>query len=149
MPTPANELYKSNEARSACRFYVQLDGIEQAVFTEVSGLSVEVAVEEVEEGGLNDHVHRLPGRCKIGNLTLKRGLTKSNDFLKWLYNVANGKIELKHLSIILFNTDGSEAMRWDFINAYPIKWTGPQFKADDTAAAIETLELAHGGLSLK
>ena len=132
-------------ANPACRFYVEIGGDTQAVFTEVSGLGIEMAVEEVEEGGNNDFVHKLPGRCKFGNLTLKSGMTNSNVFLKWIFDVARGKIEKKHLSLILFNPEGRPLIRWEFTNAFPIKWTGPQFKADDTAVAIESIELAHEG----
>ena len=136
------------DGKTACRFYVQVEGVAQAVFTEVSGLALELSVEEVEEGGNNAFVHRLPGRCKVSNLTLKRGITKSNDFLKWSTKVAQGTIERKNLSVILYDLDGSEAMRWTFEQAYPVKWSGPQFKADDTSVAIETVEFAHEGLSI-
>jgi phage tail-like protein len=136
------------EAHPTCRFYVEIDGIPQAVFTELSGLALEIAVEEIEEGGINDFVHRLPGRCKGSNLTLKRGVVNSNEFLKWNLQVAQGKITRRNLSVIMYNLDGTELVRWDFINAYPIKWSGPQFKADDTSTAIETLELAHEGLRM-
>ena len=139
-----------DDALSACRFYVHidLDGAPQAVFAEASGLSIEVATEDVEEGGNNGFVHRLPGRCKVGNLVLKRGMTKSNEFLKWILDVAQGKITLRNLSVVVYNLDGSVSVSWDFLNAYPVKWTGPQLKADDRGTAIETLELAHDGFSL-
>jgi phage tail-like protein len=39
-------------------------------------------------------------------------------------------------------------MRWTFEQAYPVKWSGPQFKADDNAVAVETLELAHEGMKI-
>jgi phage tail-like protein len=136
------------DARAACRFYVQVDGVPKAVFSELSGLSMEVDVDEVEEGGNNTFIHRLPGRCKTGNLTLKRGLTNSNDFLKWSHDVVQGKINPKNLSVILYNVDGTEAMRWTFTNAIPVKWSGPHFRADDTAAAIESIELAHEGFEI-
>ncbi len=135
-------------AHTACRFYVTIEGIAQAVFTEVNGLTVEVATEDVEEGGRNDFVHRVPGRCKVSNVVLKRGLTKSNDFLKWHLDVAQGKVNPRSVSIIVYDVDGSESLRWNFINAYPVKWTGPQFRASDNGAAIESLELAHEGFSL-
>jgi phage tail-like protein len=136
------------QAHAGCRFYVAIDEIPQAVFAEASGLAVEMAVEEVEEGGNNGFVHRLPGRSKVSNLTLKRGITDSNEFLKWSLEVAQGKLTRRNLSVIVYNPDGTELMRWNYVNAYPVKWTGPQFKSDDTANAIETLELAHEGLSL-
>ena len=136
------------DGKPGCRFYVQVDGLTQAVFTEVSGLSMEMAVEDVEEGGMNGFVHKLPGRCKTTNLTLKRGLTNSNDFLKWSNEVSVGKINKKNISVILYNLDGTESMRWTFEKAYPVKWSGPQFKADDNAVAVETVELAHEGMKI-
>jgi phage tail-like protein len=134
------------DGKTACRFYVEVDNKKEAVFTEVSGLSMEMTLEDIEEGGNNEFVHRMPGRCKVGNLTLKRGMTVSNQFLQWSVKVSQGTIEKKHVSVVLYNIDGTEAMRWNFDNAYPVKWSGPQFKADDTAVAIETVELAHEGM---
>ena len=134
------------EPRPAHRFYVEVGGVHQAVFTEASGLSVETVVEDVEEGGLNEFVHRLPGRCKVGNLTLKRGMTASNDFLTWSLNVARGVIKRQNLSIVLYRTDGTEEMRWDLVDAMPVKWSGLQFKADDNTTAVETVEFCHRGL---
>jgi len=137
----------TKDAHPGSRFYVEIGGVTQAVFTEVSGLTVEMAVEDVEEGGNNDFVHRLPGRCKVGNLTLKRGLTNSGEFLKWNLEVAAKKnFSRKNITVIIYNPDGTEWTRWSFRNAYPVKWSGPQIKSDDTSCAIESLELAHEGL---
>lgn len=136
------------EAYASCRFYVQIEGIAQAVFSELSGLQLEMDVVEYEEGGNNGFVHRLPGRSKIGTLTLKRGITHSNELFKWCAEIAQGKINRRHLSIIMYDSAGNELVRWNFVKAYPIKWTGPSFAADGAAMAIEALELAHDGLIL-
>ena len=130
------------------RFYIEIDNKKQAVFTEVSGLQVEVVVQEYEEGGNNSFVHRLPGRTKVGNVTLKRGITQSNEFYKWQQEIASGKITRRSISVVLYDQKGASLIRWDFINAYPVKWVGPQFSADGHTVAIETLELAHDGLKL-
>jgi phage tail-like protein len=134
----------------ACRFYVQIatpqsgaGGAAQAVFNEVSGLQVEMQVTEYEEGGQNDFVHRLPGRLRVGNVTLKRGLTRSAEFLKWCM-----RPERRNLTISLFDVDGQPVTHWHFADAYPVKWSGPQFAADGTAVALETIELAHKGLTV-
>jgi phage tail-like protein len=137
------------EGQPAFRFYVEVDKEWQAVFTELSGLGIEMAIEDVEEGGNNEFVHRLPGRCKVGTLTLKRGITVSNEFCKWSMDVARGIVTRKHVSVVMYDALGNVAMQWDFDNAYPIKWSGPQFKADDTAVAIETVELAHEGMKVQ
>ena len=130
-----------------CRFYVEIGGRTQAVFTEISGLQVEMTTTDYEEGGNNGFVHRLPGRSKVGNLTLKRGLTSTNEFFKWYLDILRGKIEARNLTVLMYGPEGEkELLRWDFRNAYPVKWVGPQFVADGKVAAVETLELAHDGL---
>jgi phage tail-like protein len=136
------------DAHPSCRFYVEIEGKTKALFTEVSGLQVEIVTQEYEEGGNNGYVHRLPGRAKVGNLTLKRGMTRSNDFLKWLFDVANGIIKPCNVSLVMYDTSRDSFMRWDFIKAYPVKWSGPQFTSKSTEAAIETLEIAHQGMIL-
>lgn len=135
-----------HETYANCRFYVQIDQVPQAVFTEVSGLQIEMDVYEHEEGGNNGFVHNLPGRSKVGKLTLKRGMTPTNELFKWCLEVARGTINRRNLSVILYDTQGKEVLRWDFEKAYPVKWSGPQFAADGAAAAVETLEIAHEGL---
>jgi len=58
----------------------------------------------------------------------------------------NGKFERKSGFIILMDSEGNEKWRWSFERAYPVKWTGPDLKADSSAVAVETLELAHNGI---
>jgi phage tail-like protein len=128
------------------RFYVEIGQRREAIFTEVSGLQAEMEVKEVAEGGVNSYVHRLPGPAKVSNLTLKRGMTSSNFFYQWYSQIARGEIKRENVSVVLYDTTGVELLRWNFIKAYPIKWIGPQFQADSTATAIESLELAHEGL---
>lgn len=146
--TVGNKGNESAAANPACRFYVDIGGRRQASFTEVSGLTVEMSVEEIQEGGNNHFVHRLPGQCKIGNLTLKGGLISTGEFFKWMMEIAQGRITRRNISVILYSSEGSELMRWNFLNAFPVKWMGPNFKAEDAMAAIELLEIAHDGLKL-
>ncbi len=139
---------KEPESYPNCRFYVQVDKVMAAVFTEVGGIQVETTFFDYEEGGNNGFVHRLPGRTKASNLTLKRGMSKSNDFFKWHANIARGKIDRRNVSIIMFDAGGNELMRWNLLRAYPVKWVGPQFNATGGQMVIETLELAHEGLDV-
>ena len=71
------------DAYANCRFYVEIGKLKVAAFTEVSGLQVEITVTEHEEGGNNGFIHRLPGRAKVSNLTLKRGVASSEH--RWRY----------------------------------------------------------------
>ena len=129
------------------RFLVEIEGLVVSGFSEVSGLQAETEVEEYREGGVNEHTHKLPKGTKYTNLILKRGITDSNELWKWHQDVIEGRIQRRSGSIILLDQTGEEKWRWNFIGAYPIKWTGPDFKADSSAAAIETLEFVHNGIS--
>ena len=66
---------------TAATFLFEVDGVEIGRFMEVSGLEVTVAVEEIEEGGENSYVHKLPGRMTWPNITLKRGITQNDTLL--------------------------------------------------------------------
>ena len=49
--------------------------------------------------------------------------------------------------IVVYDVDGAPSeTRWNFFNAWPTKWDGPDFNAEGTDVAIETLELAHEGI---
>jgi phage tail-like protein len=128
------------------KFLVEINGIVVGGFSDVTGLQVETEVELLEEGGVNDHVHKLPKKTKYSNLTLKRGLTDSDALWKWHNDVATGKITRNSGAIILQDNEGNQTWRWNFKNAYPVKWIGPELKASSNVVAIETLELAHDGL---
>ena len=111
-------------------------------------VSGEVEVFEYEEGGLNDYVHKLPGRVKYSDLTLKRGMATSDELWEWYARALGGEIERKNVSVTLYDVAGEEYRRWNFEEAYPTKWTAPDFRAGENAVAIETLVLAHRGLQL-
>lgn len=127
------------------RFRVELDGIEVAGFSEVSGLQAETEYEEYFEGGLNSHPHRFAKRTKYPPLVLKRGVTDAWELWEWYEDVINGKIVRKTGAIAMVDLAGNELRRWDFSGAYPVKWHGPDFNASQSAVAIETLELVHDG----
>jgi len=131
-----------------CQFHVEIDGIAEAAFMECSGLEVETEVLDFEEGGVNDRVHKLPGRTKFTNVSLKKGVTDSNELWEWYLKVTQGKVERKNMSIVLCDAQKVEVKRWNFERAYPIKWVGPGLKSEENAVAIEALDIVHEGMSL-
>ena len=72
------------EAPLASTFVVDVDGTTIGHFTEVQGLELEIEVESIEEGGVNGFVHKVPGRMKWPNITLKRGITDSDALFAWM-----------------------------------------------------------------
>jgi phage tail-like protein len=131
-------------------FAVEIDGITEAFFDEVTGLDAKMEVVEVKEGGLNGYTHKLPGRVSHSNITLKRGVTNNSDLWDWYRNFvskANRQSELKDISIVEFDGTRTEAQRWNLTGAFPVKWVGPTFKSSDSQLAIETFELAFSDLA--
>ena len=111
-------------------------------FTEVSGLSVEVATEEVAEGGENRYVQKYPTRKKYPELVLKRGLLTSSEVVKWIEkNLAGDQLELKNVDVKLLNEEHEPLMTWHVANAYPTKWTVSDLNATSNAVAVESLQL--------
>jgi phage tail-like protein len=143
---PSKWLDKKN-VTGAFRFKIEISGIVEAGFSEVSGLQQETELEEYSEGGLNEYIHRFPKKTKYPTLVFKRGVIQSNELWLWYQGFRSGEIKRKSGAIILNNRDGTVMGQWNFVDAYPIKWIGPQLSATRSDIAIETLEIVHNGLS--
>jgi phage tail-like protein len=129
-------------------FLVQIDGITQASFSECSGLSSTTEVIEYREGGDNTTVHKVVGKTSYDNITLRRGITDNLELWNWRQQVVDGNVQRKHGALIVFSLDGgTEVARWNFFNAWPTKFELPSFTAKGNDVAIETLVLAHEGLT--
>lgn len=135
-----------NDVNGAFRFKVELDGLLVAGFSEVTGIKSETEVMEYAEGGLNTHVHVFPKQTKYPRIVLKRGITQSSELWEWYDGVAGGQVKRKSGSIILHNHAGKEICRWNFFEAYPVKWNGPDLNASAGSVAVESIEIVHNGL---
>ena len=127
-------------------FLVEIDGITRAAFHEASGFDSTIDVIEHREGGDNLTPRKLPGMTKHSNIVLKWGITDDVQLYKWHLDAVKGKVQRKNGSIVLLDRLGVEQVRWNFRNAWPSKWDGPDFNAEGNDVAIETLELAHEGV---
>jgi len=120
-------------------------------FTEVSGLDVSTEVIEYREGSspLYSKI-KMPGMQKFSNITLKRGTFKGdNDFYDWWNTVALNTIERRDVTISLLNENHEPVVVWKVNNAWPLKVTSTDLKADGNEVAIESIELAHEGLTIQ
>lgn len=129
------------------RFTVEIDSLIVGGFSEVSGLERELQTEDYEEGGVDGYTHSFPDRMTHPNITLKRGLTDSDVFWNWIEMVKYGQIQRRNGRIIVMDSLGREVWGWEFRGAYPVKWSGPEFTADQGRVAFESVELTHKGLS--
>jgi len=120
-------------------------------FSEVTGLTQENQAIEYREGNFPEYsTIKMPGMRKFSNVTLKRGIVKShNEFFRWLATVSLNTVERRDIIISLLNENHEPVMTWKVLNAFPVKVEGPQLKATGNEVAIESIELAHEGLSLE
>ena len=153
-PFATRDNYQTDPAL-AFKFWIELSGIVTAEFKECSGLRLERQVKTYQEGGVNDYVHILPGPVKYANIVFKYGAIHENpqsqtfDIWEWVIKgIHTGQVERKTFSILLRNGAGDIVRRWNVKDAFPVKWEGPQLKTDQSQIAVETLEVAHHGLTL-
>jgi phage tail-like protein len=135
---------------SAFRYLVDLKGETgdpegfKAGFQEVSGLGVEVTMQEYRAG--NDPINapiKVPGLYKIPDVSLKRGVLGTLDLITWLNSIRLGVDDPREVIIQLQSEDRSTiAMTWKLKRARPIKYTGPSLNGKGTDVAIEELTLS-------
>jgi phage tail-like protein len=120
-------------------------------FTEVAGLTQECQAIEYRDGSFPEYSSiKMPGLKKYTNITLKRGIIKSdNEFAAWLGTVKLNTVKRRDLIISLLNENHDPVMVWKAHNAFPVKVEGPQLKATGNEVAIESIEIAHEGLELQ
>ena len=99
------------------RFKVELQpDLSIGRFTECTGLSVEVETKEYMEG-----------------------------LLKWFFE-SRFTPKRRDMTISLLGPGTKLVRTWVFMNAYPVKWTGPNLNANSNTVASESLEIVHNGL---
>jgi phage tail-like protein len=120
-------------------------------FTEVTGLSVELQTIDYREGSsLEYQVTKMPGIPQFANISLKRGMySGDNEFFTWLNTVKLNKIERRQITISLLNEEHAPVAVWKVKDAFPVKVEGPTLNATGNEVAVETIELAHEGLSVE
>lgn len=129
------------------RYKVEIDGLDAGGFSEVTGFDASIDVMEYREGDMVQTPMKIPGLKKYGNITLKQGLADSMVLYDWIIAGVNGAVERKTITITLLDEEEAPAASWQVINAWPTKYTAPDFNATSSEVAIETLEIAHEGMT--
>jgi phage tail-like protein len=127
-------------------FKIEVNGITRAGFREASGLDSAQDPVEYREGTDKSTAQKRPGRHTQSVISLKWGVTDDAELWAWRKKSIDGMIERRNGSIVLCDDTGEEKVRWNFVDGWPTKWTGPTFNATGNEVAIETLEIAHEGI---
>ena len=132
------------------KFKVQWDDVEIA-FQEVSGLDVEAQPIEYRHGNSPGYsVLKMPGLKKYSDVTMKKGVFKGdNKFWDWFNQINMNTIARKSVTITLLTEGDTVAMVWKLTNAFPTKITSTDLKSQGNEAAIETIVIAHEGLTIE
>lgn len=126
-----------------CRFKLEIQGIEQAGFSECTGFDSTTDAVDYREGTDGNSMRKLSGLTKHGNVVLKWGATDSDELWKWRKQVLNGqsKQARRNGSIVVFDEAGKEQVRWNFRRGWPSKYKPADLNAKSNDVAIETLEI--------
>jgi phage tail-like protein len=153
-PAPRNRDHLFQEATSnAHSFLLEVDGHRIGRFTSVSGLKMQVEVESYIEGGVNGFEHKLPGRVTWENLVFKRGVTVDDNLFNW-FNLTVGtgfdkenSVARATCAVTMLSAAGKRLRSWNIIDAFPVRWSGPDFSAEAEEVPVEELEVAHHGFT--
>ena len=129
------------------RYKVEIDGLEAGGFSEASGFDASIVVIEYREGDMVQTPMKLPGLKKYGNITLKQGVADSMVMYEWMIAGVEGEVERKTITITILDETETATASWQVINAWPAKYTAPDFNATSSEVAIESLEIAHEGMT--
>ena len=129
------------------RFRLEINGIQQAGFNEVTGLDISVDPIDYREGNEPTHVRKLPGLTKYGNVTLKWGITDSTELYDWHRAIVDGNIQRKNVAIILIDEAGNDRARFELVEVWPSKYETSGLKAQGNGVVIEMLELVSEGVT--
>ena len=129
------------------RYKVEIDGLEAGGFSEASGFDASIDVIEYREGDMVQTPLKVPGLKKYGNITLKQGVADSMVMYEWMTAGVEGEVERKTITITILDDTETAAASWQVINAWPAKYTAPDFNATSSEIAIESVEIAHEGMT--
>jgi phage tail-like protein len=149
----ADDGSKQGETWPLPKFKFEVDfgtGLNGISFQEVSGMDVESQVIEYRAG--NSPVFstvKMPGIAKYGNVTMKKGVfVNDNSFINWQKEIMMNTIKRRTVLIKLLDEEGALIMQWQLNNAWPRKITSTNLKSDGNEVAVETIEIAHEGVTI-
>ncbi|AEW99552.1 phage tail protein [Streptantibioticus cattleyicolor] len=127
-------------------FKLTIGGNDLGDFSTCSGLGAEVEIESYAEGGNNGFSWQLPGRITWSNITLTRAVTEdTTKIARWLDEIVR-RVEPKDGEIVALRPNLTPIVSWQVLGIVPVRWQGPSFDPANSAAAVESLEIAHCGL---
>ena len=130
------------------KFRVEIDGVAEAAFSEVAIGDTSTEAIDYREGTEPNHVRKLTGLTKYGNITLKRGVTDSQVIYQWHKDIVDGKIgeKRKSITIVVIDEAGKDKARFVVSECWPTKYDPSDLNGKGNEVFIELLELVNEGI---
>jgi phage tail-like protein len=128
-------------------FGFEMDGVKIAMFTQVSGLSIEFEATEFSTqttDGKKLTIKR-PGRPKYTEVVLKRGYSPNQDLYKWFNDLvkANKTVERKTGAVVVYDREHGELARFNLTNAWPSKLNVSDLSSGSDDVMVEDITIQH------
>jgi len=140
----ANERKLKDPGR-AHHFALEIGGVTAAVFSEVAGFQSEVEVKDLYQAQKDGKtvIIKAPGNTKPPDITCKRGMTDDMNLYEWHQQVLEGDMKKarKNGSIVLYDHEDKEIIRYNFMNAWPSKWKSSDVNASNNDFIIEEMTI--------
>jgi len=130
------------------RFKVEIDGILQAGFSEVSIGEHALDAAAYRDGEPDGEIHKISGINKSTDVILKRGVAHAPALASWLASFGqSSQSRLRNrVRIHLSDESGRHVASFEVIRPLPVKVVAPDLNGKGTDVAIELLELANEGV---
>lgn len=123
-------------------FYVEIDGVGDASFVYFSGAGAHIEAIPFRQGGQSQHVYQLPGQVRYADVTLRYGVTRSNDLWRWFETGLQGDLVRRNVSIVMLNQNGrDESFRWSLFDAWISRWQASPLDTMANEIAIDEMTL--------
>ena len=132
-------------------FRVEIDGLADAGFSQVSGLGMTIDTIEYRNGNdPGNSPHKIAGLTRYGNVTLKRGLVESLALYEWTRAIADGASDaVRNVVIVLLDAQGQPVRQWRLSRARIVSHVSGPLDAASSAVAVEEIVLAHERLEIE
>lgn len=127
-------------ARGGTYYRVEIDGVRQPATLGVEALVLETEVIVFRDG--SDPVGRkLPGRQSVGDVTIKRGVVPDGVLWNWYQEAIAGTVERRTVSVIVTSTTGVDLVKYDFLRAFPVRWSLTTSASEAGGVLVEEITL--------
>ena len=134
----------TQDAITAARFSITIDGYEIASFSELQGITTSVeVVDQMESSDKEIILKKLPGKRNPPTIVLKRGKNTSMELWTWHEAVLGGDMMTarRSCSLVMYAADGKPVARYHMVHAWPAKIEIGALKAGASEVLMETVTL--------